>query len=180
MQCTLELSDSASISLRSAQKTRKTPASVFPLPVGEVSKIDSRSRIAGTASNCAWVKSGKFSPNHLTSCGCKRRESARDVAAHWVCISQGERRQLACTSRLQSAVSLLTLLGFSCEQENRKRDELDRDRKDNHGNDRALVEHAHQPAAKEPRDAEPGVEYAEGSAAFSRVDDAGNESVEQR
>jgi hypothetical protein len=45
-----------SISRRRKSKMPRNPAKVLPLPVGEVSKIDCRSKIAGTASSWAWVK----------------------------------------------------------------------------------------------------------------------------
>ena len=46
---------------RRKSKTPRNPASVLPLPVGEVRRIDCRSRMAGTQSNCACVKSPNVS-----------------------------------------------------------------------------------------------------------------------
>src|ERR1700682_2792399 len=80
MHCTLVPRLPASSFRSSASKIPRKPASVFPLPVGEVSKIDSRSRIAGTANNCAWVKPAKFSRNHSASRGCKRAVSKAGMA----------------------------------------------------------------------------------------------------
>src|ERR1700730_10454736 len=64
----------SSILRRRKSKTPRKPASVFPLPVGEVSKIECRSSTAGTQSNCAWLNPGKLSWNHFDNRGCKRRE----------------------------------------------------------------------------------------------------------
>jgi len=45
-----------SILLSKKSKTPRKPASVLPLPVGEVRRIDSRCKIDGTQRNCASVK----------------------------------------------------------------------------------------------------------------------------
>src|SRR5205814_5091879 len=64
-----------SSSRRSESKTPRKPASVFPLPVGEVSRIDSWLRTEGTQSNWAWVKPGKLAKNQSRKRGCSLSRS---------------------------------------------------------------------------------------------------------
>src|SRR5436190_18413480 len=75
MHCTLELSVPASIFFNSASKIPRNAASVFPLPVGDASRIDLRTRSAGTESSWAWVKFWYAPSNHSARRGwsCFRR-----------------------------------------------------------------------------------------------------------
>src|SRR5438105_8005300 len=88
MQWTVGRSVRASSFRRSESKTPRKPASVFPLPVGDVSRIDLRSRIAGTQSSCACVKSAKLARNHFARRGCSLFARALGVAAVWRGIPQ--------------------------------------------------------------------------------------------
>src|SRR2546421_9538788 len=88
MQWTVDRRVPASSFRRSESKTPRKPASVFPLPVGEVSKMDLRSRIAGTQSSCACVKSAKLARNHFARRGCSLFARALGVAAAWRGIPQ--------------------------------------------------------------------------------------------
>src|SRR5438270_13432579 len=83
MQWTVGRSVPASSFRRSESKTPRKPASVFPLPVGEVSKMDLRSRIAGTQRSCACVKSANLARNHFARRGCNLFARTLEVAAFW-------------------------------------------------------------------------------------------------
>ena len=62
----------------------RNAASVLPLPVGEVRRTDSRSRMAGTQSRWACVTFAKAPLNQLASCGCKRSSrSSADLERLW-------------------------------------------------------------------------------------------------
>src|SRR5437762_14294790 len=81
MHCTPS-SDSPFSSLRRRKsKTPRNPASVLPLPVGEVSKIECGSNAAGTQSNWACVNVANVSQNHRAKRGCKRANNWRGEAA---------------------------------------------------------------------------------------------------
>src|SRR4051812_42572913 len=54
---------------RRASKIPRKAARVLPLPVGEVSRIDSRLRMLGSERVCAWVSAGYVSLNHVASLG---------------------------------------------------------------------------------------------------------------
>src|SRR5437763_17101300 len=88
MQWTVDRRVHASIFRRRESKTPRKPASVFPLPVGEVSRIDLRSKIAGTQRSCACVKSAKLARNHFARRGGNLVARALDVAAVWRSIPQ--------------------------------------------------------------------------------------------
>src|SRR6266496_6299686 len=66
---------------RRKSKTPRNPASVLPLPAGEVSKIECGSNAAGTQSNWACVNVANVSQNHRAKRGCKRANNWRGEAA---------------------------------------------------------------------------------------------------
>src|SRR5947207_9671527 len=81
MHCTPS-SDSPFSSLRRRKsKTPRNPASVLPLPVGELSKIECGSNAAGRQSNWACVNVANVSQNHRAKRGCKRANNWRGEAA---------------------------------------------------------------------------------------------------
>src|SRR4029434_10250929 len=75
-----------SSSRRSESKTPRNPARVFPLPVGEVRRIDSRFRTEGTQSNCAWVNAGKLAKNQSRKRGCRRAASDDSFLMRFGCV----------------------------------------------------------------------------------------------
>src|SRR5947209_5705119 len=79
MHCTLRVSAPASSFRRSESKMPRNAASVLPLPVGEVRRIDSRSRMAGTQSRWACVTFAKAPLSQLASCGCKGASNLKDA-----------------------------------------------------------------------------------------------------
>src|SRR5438093_9046277 len=75
-----------SIWRRRESKTPRNPARVFPLPVGEVRRIDSRFRTEGTQSNCAWVNAGKLAKNQSRKRGCRRAASDDSFLTRLGCV----------------------------------------------------------------------------------------------
>src|SRR5437764_544724 len=89
MHRTLALSGPRSSCRSNASKIPRNAASVLPLPVGEVRRIDLRSRMDGTQSCCACVKFRYELLNHLASRGCNR-----------ACRSSADLEDLRCTRYL--------------------------------------------------------------------------------
>src|SRR5213078_1717645 len=106
MHCTPS-SDSPFSSLRRRKsKTPRNPASVLPLPVGEVSKIECGSNADGTQSNWACVNVANVSQNHRAKRGCKRANNWRGEAARTdrVTVFRGDSLPISPTVRILVAL----------------------------------------------------------------------------